>query len=279
MSDIEQEIQAKGLTAPRVTPRRIQDVIASEHYFTAADAASRPVVNGDMVSRFLTWPVPADVYPDGVPGKDGRTGTNLMTAQQTRQMLDHVVQSGDDVPAPLLLLTFCVLVLKNGFTVTGESACASPENFDAELGRTIARDNAINKVWMLEGYLLKQQLHEQQKPIDCVPIAKKCHEINRAYCAALGDTSQLPWDQAPEWQRQSAINGVQFHVEHQDAGPDASHNSWLEEKRRDGWKFGPVKDADKKEHPCFVPYDQLPSEQKAKDYLFKGVVDQELGRA
>lgn len=115
--------------------------------------------------------------------------------------------------------------------------------------------------------------------IDVVQVAKKCHEINRAYCAAIGDTSQLPWDQAPEWQRQSAINGVQFHVEHPDAGPDASHNSWLEEKRRDGWKFGPVKNTDKKEHPCFVPYDQLPSEQKAKDYLFKGVVDQELGRA
>lgn len=162
MSDveIEKEIQAKGLTAPRVTPQRIQEVIASEHYFTAADAVSHPVVNDDMVSRFLTWPVPADVYPDGVPGKEGRTGTNLMTAQQARQMLDHVVQPSDDVPAPLLLLTFCVLVLKNGFTVTGESACASPDNFDAELGRKIARDNAIDKIWPLEGYLLKQSLHD-----------------------------------------------------------------------------------------------------------------------
>ncbi|ENZ0320572.1 Gp49 family protein [Escherichia coli] len=59
------------------------------------------------------------------------------------------------------LLTFCVLVLKNGFTVTGESACASPENFDAEIGRKIARQNAVNKIWMLEGYLLKQKLSEQ----------------------------------------------------------------------------------------------------------------------
>ena len=56
------------------------------------------------------------------------------------------------------LLTFCVLVLKNGFTVTGESACASPENFDAEIGRKIARQNAVNKIWMLEGYLLKINL-------------------------------------------------------------------------------------------------------------------------
>lgn len=57
-------------------------------------------------------------------------------------------------------LTFCVLVLKNGFTVTGESACASPENFDAGIGRKIARENAVNKIWMLEGYLLKQRLSE-----------------------------------------------------------------------------------------------------------------------
>ncbi len=63
--------------------------------------------------------------------------------------------------SPLKLLTYCVLVLKNGFTVTGESACASPENFDAEIGRKIARQNAVNKIWMLEGYLLKQKLSEQ----------------------------------------------------------------------------------------------------------------------
>lgn len=61
----------------------------------------------------------------------------------------------------LALLTFCVLVLQNGFTVTGESACASPENFDAEIGRKIAHDNAVNKIWALEGYLLKQALHDQ----------------------------------------------------------------------------------------------------------------------
>ncbi|MBL1518056.1 hypothetical protein ELD49_31110, partial [Klebsiella pneumoniae] len=61
----------------------------------------------------------------------------------------------------LSLLTFCVMVLRNGFTVTGESACASPENFDPEIGRKIARENAVNKIWMLEGYLLKQRLSEK----------------------------------------------------------------------------------------------------------------------
>lgn len=59
---------------------------------------------------------------------------------------------------PLSLLTFCVLVLRNGFTVTGESACASPENFDAEIGRKIARANAVNKIWPLMGYALKEKL-------------------------------------------------------------------------------------------------------------------------
>lgn len=103
-------------------------------------------------------------------------------------------------------------------------------------------------------------------------IARVAHEINRAYCAALGDTSQPIWEAAPDWQRSSAINGVQFHISNPGAGPDHSHNEWLKEKEATGWKFGPVKNPDTKEHPCFVPYDQLPVEQKAKDYLFRAVV-------
>lgn len=101
---IEQEIVAKGLTAPRVTPADIEANIAGEHYFTAGEAT-------------------------------GKT---------------------EDVA--LKLLTFCVLILRNGFTVTGESACASPENFDAEIGRKIARANAVQKIWPLMGYALKEQL-------------------------------------------------------------------------------------------------------------------------
>ena len=103
-------------------------------------------------------------------------------------------------------------------------------------------------------------------------IAKVAHEVNRAYCFAIGDTSQVAWEDAPQWQRDSAINGVNFHLANPTAGPDHSHNEWLKEKREAGWKYGPVKDAERKEHPCFVPYDDLPTEQKAKDYLFRGVV-------
>ena len=95
MNDIEEEIVKKGLTAPRITPERLDEVIKDEAY--------------------------------------------------------HVFEGSQ--------LTVCCLTLENGFTVTGESACASPENFNAELGRKIARDNAKNKVWALEGYLLKQSLY------------------------------------------------------------------------------------------------------------------------
>lgn len=115
---IEQEIQDKGLNAPRVTPADIEANIASEHYFTAADG-----VAGESSLRHGVL-----VVGDTKPPKD------------------------------LNLLTFCVLVLRNGFTVTGESACASPENFDAEIGRKIARQNAVNRIWPLMGYALKESL-------------------------------------------------------------------------------------------------------------------------
>jgi hypothetical protein len=110
---IEQEIQAKGLTAPRVTPNDIEGNIRYETYFTAAEGALQA---------------------------DGDAGDKALE-----------------------LLTFCVLVLCNGYTVTGESACASPENFDADIGQKIARANAIDKIWPLMGYALKEKLSEQEK--------------------------------------------------------------------------------------------------------------------
>lgn len=102
-------------------------------------------------------------------------------------------------------------------------------------------------------------------------IARVAHEVNRAYCQSLGDFTQPPWESAPQWQTDSAINGVEFHLS-ADHPPSASHESWLKQKEAEGWKFGPVKDAEKKEHPCYVPYDQLPKEQQAKDFLFRAVV-------
>lgn len=121
---VETMIQAKGKTAPRVTPQDIADNIASEHYFTAMDG------------------VHAVTMAAGFEGVDF-------------EPVDQPTETA------LSLLTFCVLMLRNGFTVVGESACASPENFDAEIGRTIAKANAVQKIWPLMGYALKERLHAQ----------------------------------------------------------------------------------------------------------------------
>jgi hypothetical protein len=119
---IEQEIKAKGLTAPRVTPADIEASIFSEWYFTAAQG----------------------VAGSSLCAEDADSAPPMLTTN-----------------SPLHLLTFCVLVLRNGFTVTGESACASPENFDASIGRKIARANAVNKIWPLMGYELRSKLAGQ----------------------------------------------------------------------------------------------------------------------
>lgn len=108
-------------------------------------------------------------------------------------------------------------------------------------------------------------------------VAKICHEANKAYCQGLGDHSQPAWPIAPEWQRESAVKGVEFHLAALRIGakptPSASHESWMEEKRLDGWRWGEVKDPIAKTHPCFLPYDELPAEQRGKDYVFSAIVE------
>ncbi len=103
-------------------------------------------------------------------------------------------------------------------------------------------------------------------------IAEVCHEVNRAYCESLGDKSQPAWKDAPDWQKKSAWNGVLLHLENPNLTPENSHNNWLEEKYSGGWMYGKEKDTEKKTHPCCVPYNELPSDQKAKDYIFSQVV-------
>jgi len=145
---IEAQIQAKGLTAPRVTPADLKANIVSEHYFTAGE--------GLMASIELTGSTP------GWPTDDISTL----------------------IPEQLDILTFCVLVLKNGFTVTGESACASLENFDAQIGRNIARANAEQKIWPLMGYELKERLYQDALVIGAIPLQ------------ALPDTEDFPLGKA-----------------------------------------------------------------------------------
>lgn len=103
-------------------------------------------------------------------------------------------------------------------------------------------------------------------------IAKVCHEANKAYCETIGDNSQLSWDDAAEWQRDSAIKGVEFKLANPEATASAQHESWMDQKIADGWFYGEVKDAEKKTHPCLVEYDQLPEEQRVKDKLFAAIV-------
>lgn len=107
-------------------------------------------------------------------------------------------------------------------------------------------------------------------------IAMVCHEANRAYCVTLGDYTQRPWSNSPLWQQDSAINGVLAHVaairDGREMSPRESHESWLKQKMEEGWVYGATKNPTTKEHPCVVPYDQLPDAQRRKDVLFGAIV-------
>ena len=104
-------------------------------------------------------------------------------------------------------------------------------------------------------------------------IAEVTHEVNRAYCESLDDNSQPPWKDAEDWQRKSAILGVEVHLKNPNLTPEESHECWLKEKKEAGWVYGIVKDVEMKTHPCCIPYGQLPFGQRTKDFLFKQVVN------
>jgi hypothetical protein len=110
------------------------------------------------------------------------------------------------------------------------------------------------------------------KYTDVVTIARTAHEINRAYCATLGDLSQPLWEDAPAWQQISAIDGVQFVQSHHDATPRDAHNNWLIDKFTNGWQLGPVKDVENKLHPLLIPFDEIPLPERIKSHLFIAVV-------
>lgn len=103
-------------------------------------------------------------------------------------------------------------------------------------------------------------------------IAQVAHETNRIYCQILGDYSQPPWEEAPDWQKESAIAGIQAYRDDPSITPEQSHENWMALKLEDGWVYGETKNPDTKEHPCMVPYSELPPEQKIKDLLFLSVV-------
>jgi hypothetical protein len=104
-------------------------------------------------------------------------------------------------------------------------------------------------------------------------VAQICHEANAELCRAVNnDHTQPSWDDAPGWQRASARLGVEFHLSHPDASPAASHESWMAQKQKEGWTYGLFKNPEAKEHPCMVPFEDLPPEQQMKDHLFRGIV-------
>lgn len=105
-------------------------------------------------------------------------------------------------------------------------------------------------------------------------IARICHEVNKAFCHSIGDDSQPTWDEAPQWQKDSAMSGVLGIISGEIQTPSDSHKSWLKQKEDDGWIYGAIKNPDAKPptHPCMVPYGELPATQQTKDYLFFAVV-------
>lgn len=174
--DIEQEIRAKGKTAARVTPADIEAAIVHECYFVAADAFRFAYLTEDIGDRAARER--RNSILDSMPGRS-----------YSGACID--IDANAEIPKPLSLLTFCVLVLRNGFTVTGESACASPENFDAEIGRKIARQNAVQKIWPLEGYLLKQRLSDEAaKPLPRAEVYSR-DECTFNYCPSPGHCQRV----------------------------------------------------------------------------------------
>ena len=103
-------------------------------------------------------------------------------------------------------------------------------------------------------------------------VAKMCHAANKAWCELHGDMSQPDWDDAPNWQKESAILGVEFHRQNPTAGDSASHDSWMSQKAAGGWVYGLEKDPTRKTHPCMVPFSELPHQQRKKDAIFRAMV-------
>ena len=144
----------------------------------------------------------------------------------------------------------------------------------------MARLGSLNRIYLLrldDGYKFKPFSVQVNYLINMESniyfIAKVCHESNRVWCQANGDNSQKHWKNAEQWQRDSAIVGVTFRINNPDAKHDAQHNAWMQDKVKNGWVFGEVKDAEKKTHPCIVPFEQLPEFQQKKDALFCAIVD------
>lgn len=172
------------------------------------------------------------------------------TPARPRKML-HVQVAGNATQEELetVLKQFHQTWLDNGVIASRENVSASIIELNEEISGTI---------------LVPAMTAEH--------IAYVAHNINRAYCEAIGEPVPPHWEEADQDMRNSLLRGVLFTLRH-NSTPEMQHEEWMKTKLEQGWKLGPVKDAEKKEHPNLVPYDQLPQEQRVKDFLFRGVVN------
>lgn len=196
-----------------------------------------------------------------------------MTTEENTQEAEPSIAKEIYHAVPGTRLTTCVLELSNGISVSGQADFIRPP----EQAQAAAKQDALRRLaefgWRSPIVVPPAPPSESgARAVALDEVARVAHEVNRAYCQAIGDESQPTWEQAPEWQRESAINGVRFHLAHRDATPAASHENWMHAKLADGWAYGPVKNAEAKTHPCLVPFVDLPIEQQVKDYLFRAVV-------
>ena len=177
-------------------------------------------------------------YGGGFPREEKAMGRPAFEECSSKKQLVAV--------ADLLADTLQLLMARAGVEAPSQ---LDPEQFAEELVAGILRGGAARKEL----------------------IARVAHEVNRAYCEALGDHSQVSWEAAPEWQRESCRAGVDLHLMG-DFGPEASHEAWFRHKAAQGWAWGSEKNEDRKLHPCMVPFRLLPKEQQAKDFIFRAVV-------
>ncbi|MCD0419497.1 hypothetical protein LOC51_19960 [Rubrivivax sp. JA1024] len=160
------------------------------------------------------------------------------------------------------------LMAQHGVVVSadGGAECIDPHTLICELP-----DELASKLEEKSARMSDQKANDAEV-LRSLKIARVCHQANKSLCEAFGDMSQPNWEDAPQWQRESAVAGVKFCRDNPDAPASANHDSWSAQKIADGWKYGPVKDPQAKTHPCLVAFDHLPPQQQAKDHVFKAIV-------
>ena len=168
--------------------------------------------------------------------------------------------------------------LKNGFEMVEADSCIKSAGYNEIVGHEICIHRIHNRIWELLGFMLQQAKTpvKIQSPLDLIAtftskVARECFEKNGEVCRSLGDHSGSNWQHTAPSHIRSIFAGVQKAFD--GATPEELHESWLQQKVTDGWTLGDVKDADAKTHPCMVPYDDLPDEQKEKDVIFLAVVE------